>query len=147
MAYESLKKCDCERSCTKCLIDRQSQWYLNYLNRPKALNWLEVERKCRVAPTAIRTLIPNATSVTTDIATEIYQLSRNKNIKNIRFFVDSNYSLWKPSEFPYIKLMSELSLEGVDATFVLNKGIDVANVPSSVRTLLMSMFHHLFVHC
>lgn len=148
MAYESLKKCDCERSCTKCLIDRQSQWYLNYLNRPKALNWLEVERKCRVAPTAIRTLIPNATSVTTDIATEIYQLSRNKNIKNIRFFVDSNYSLWKPSEFPYIKLMSELSLEGVDATFVLNKGIDVANVPSSVRTLLMSaLFQYKFNYC
>lgn len=35
MAYKALKSCDCERACTKCLIDRRSQWYLNYLSQAK----------------------------------------------------------------------------------------------------------------
>lgn len=145
MAYKSLKHCDCERSCTKCLIDRHSQWYLNYLNRQKALEWLEVEHKSRIAPESISSLIPDATAVTTDFATEVYQLSRNKNIKDMKVFVDNNYSSWQPTEFPYIRLMSELSMEGVNASFVLNKNIDVTSAPSSVRTILMSaLFQYKF---
>lgn len=148
MSYKALKSCDCERSCTKCLIDRHSQWYLNYLNRQKALDWLEVEYKSRVAPKSISALIPDAAVVTTDFATEVYQLSRNKNIKEMKVFVDSNYSSWQPTEFPYIKLMGELNMEGFDAAFVLNKDIDITSVPSSVRTILMSaVFQYKFNYC
>lgn len=148
MAYKSLKSCDCERSCTKCLIDRHSQWYLNYLNRQKALEWLEVEHKSRVAPESISALIPDAAAITTDFATEVYQVCRNKNIKELRVFVDSNYASWQPTDFPYIKLMSELGLEGVDTSFVLNKNIDINTAPSSVRTILMSaLFQYKFNYC
>ncbi len=41
MAYKSLSNCDCECSCTKCLIDRRSQWQLYLLDRKKALAWIE----------------------------------------------------------------------------------------------------------
>lgn len=148
MAYSSLKSCDCECSCTKCLIDRRSQWYLNYLNRQKALQWLEVERKSRVAPEAIVALIPDATAVTTDFTTEVYQLSRNKNIKNLKVFIDNDYSIWQPSEFPFNKLIVELDLANVDVSFVLNKEIDVTSCPASVRTILMSvLFKYKFNYC
>ena len=44
--------------------------------------------------------------------------------------------------------MSELALEGVDTSFVLNKNIDIANAPSSVRTILMSaLFQYNFKYC
>ena len=148
MAYQSLKSCDCERSCTKCLIDRQSQWYLNYLNRHKALEWLEIERKSRIAPKSISSLITDAAAVTTDFATEIYQLSRNRNIKKFKVFIDNKYSEWQPTEFPYIKLIGELALEGIDVAFVLGKQIDLTNAPSSVRAILMSaLFQYSFNYC
>lgn len=40
-AYKTLTSCTCERACTKCLVDRKSQVYLNYLNRQKAIEWIE----------------------------------------------------------------------------------------------------------
>lgn len=39
-------KC-CSKACTHCLIDRSSQWYINYLDRQKAYDWLEMEYKKR----------------------------------------------------------------------------------------------------
>ena len=145
MAYQSLKGCDCERSCTKCLIDRRSQWYLNYLNRQKALEWLEVERKARTAPDSIKNYIPDAAVVTSDFATELYHISRNKNIKSVKVFVDNNYALWQPTEFPYVKMMTEMGLTGVDVAFILSKPIDLTSCPSSTRTVLLSaLFQYLF---
>lgn len=145
MAYQALKDCDCECSCTKCLIDRRSQWYLNYLNRQKALKWLEDESRSRVAPLSISAFIPDAAAVTTDFTTEFYQLSRNKNVKSIMFFIDNNYPEWKPNDFPYIKHVNELSLSSVDVSFVLENNIDITNCSSSIRTLLMSvLFQYKF---
>lgn len=142
-AYETLSKCDCERSCTKCLIDRKSQWYLNYLNRHKALEWLESERKSRIAPKSITKVVDDASAVTTDFATEIYQLTRNKNIKNIKFYIDNEYANWQLEDFPYKKLMEELILAGVDVSFVLSKAINIENISAPVITILMAV---LFKH-
>ncbi len=148
MAYDTLKGCDCEHSCIKCLIDRRSQWYLNYLNRQKAIKWLEVERKSRTAPVSISNVVPDAAAVTSDFATELYQLSRNRNIKSIRIFVDNNYSEWQFDEFPFINMVREMTLSGVNASFVVNNKIDINGVNSSVRTILMSaLLKFKFEHC
>ncbi len=145
MAYSSLKHCDCERACTKCLIDRRSQWYLNYLNRQKALEWLEMELKSRIAPESISSLVPDASCVTTDFATELYQLSRNKDISSISFFVSNDYSEWQVSEFPYNKLLNELKANGIEATIILNKPIDFNGCKSTDRaSLLSALFQYRF---
>ena len=145
MAYHTLKGCDCERSCTKCLIDRRSQWYLNYLNRQKALYWVETERKSRIAPEKIVSLMPDASAITTDFTAEFYQLSRNKDINSVMFFIDDNYSMWQPNEFPYIKHINELSIAGVDVSFVLGNNINITNCSSSIRTIMMSaLFQYRF---
>ncbi len=137
MAYNTLQRCNCERSCTSCLIDRRSQWYMNYLNRQKALQWLELERKSRIAPDSIAKLIADATAVTTDFATEFYQLARNKDLKNINVFLDNDISTWQPNEYPFSKLISELYLAGVDVSFIL-KTIDITKCSSSDRAILLS---------
>ena len=137
-AYESLAKCNCERSCTKCLIDRRSQWYINYLDRKKALEWLLMERMSRVAPQTIVSIFPDASAVTTDFATEFYQLTRNDNVKSLKVFVDNDYENWQPDDFPYGRLISELSLSGVDVTYVLNKNIQLASTSASSKAILMA---------
>ena len=138
MAYDTLYGCDCERSCTKCLIDRHSQWYLNYLDRQKVLQWLEMEHKSRVAPQSIISFASDAKLITTDFTTEVCQLFRNKNVKTIRLFLNDKFSSWQISDFPYIKLINGLCLENIDVAFVLNKNVTVSSVPSSARTILMS---------
>lgn len=144
-AYQTLSKCSCERACTQCLIDRKSQWYLNFLNRQKALAWLEMERKSRIAPKSITDIVHDACAVTTDFATELYQLTRNKNVKAIKFFVDDVYANWQLDSFPYEKLMDELSLTGVDVSFVIGKEIDLGNSSAPAMSVLMAvLFKHKF---
>lgn len=138
MAYNSLKSCDCERACTKCLIDRRSQWYLNYLNRQKVVVWLETERLSRTAPDEIIDAVPDAFGVTADLATEFSQLCRNQNLKALRLFINSDYSRWLPSDYPYIKLVDELNMSGVDVAFVLNKDIKLSDIPSAERAMVLS---------
>lgn len=138
MAYETLRVCDCERACTKCLIDRRSQWYLNYLNRQKALKWLEMEFKSRVAPESISSIVPDAAYITSDFATELYQLTRNKDIKNIYFFVENNYETWQIKDFPYNRLINELTASGIESVFVLNSPINLQGCSSTIRAIIMS---------
>ncbi len=148
LAYNSLRNCDCERACTKCLIDRRSQWYLNYLNRQKALEWLELENKSRVAPEFISSLVSDASFVTTDFATELYQLVRNYNFRSITLFVDNDYSTWQLNEFPFIKMMVELKLMGVDATFAVRKQIDLSNsTPAEKATIMAALTQNNFNYC
>lgn len=145
MALEALERCDCERSCTKCLIDRKSQWYLNYLNRPKALEWLRQEIKARVAPKEILRLIPDSHAITSDIATEFYQLTRNKDISSIRIFVNDNISQWDAETFPFKKILTELSLEGIDVTFILPNIPDIKSLSSAdSATLIAEVFKNDF---
>ena len=47
LARKALSKDNCTKACTKCLVEKSSQWYLNYLDRKKALEWLEMEYKTR----------------------------------------------------------------------------------------------------
>lgn len=107
-----------------------------------------MERKSRIAPKEISALIPDAAAVTTDFTVEFYQLFRNKDIKSLKFFVDSDYSEWQPNEFPYIRQINELTLAGVDASFVLDKTINITSCSSSIKTILMSaLFQYKFKYC
>ncbi len=47
LAREALRKKCCKKACSHCLVDRSSQWYINYLDRQKALEWLEMEYEKR----------------------------------------------------------------------------------------------------
>lgn len=148
MAYKTLMGCDCERACTKCLIDRRSQWYLNYLNRKKALEWIELEMKSRIAPESITNAVPNAAAITSDFSTEFFQLSRNRDIKAVKLFIDSDFVNWNPDEFPYIRQMEEMRLAGVDASFVLGEKLNLKNCPTSIKAMVMSiLLKHKFEYC
>lgn len=47
LAREALSKKCCAKACTRCLVDRMSQWYIGYLDRQKAFEWLEMEYETR----------------------------------------------------------------------------------------------------
>ena len=147
MAYKALKSCDCERACTKCLIDRRSQWYLNYLNRQKVVDWLETERLSRTAPDEIIDVVADAYGVTADLATEFSQLCRNQNLKAIKLFVNSDYSSWFPSDYPYTRLVDELKMSGVDVAFVLSKDIKLSEISSAERAMVFSTLFKYNIKC
>lgn len=138
-AYDTLASCKCDKACTSCLIDRRSQWYLNYLNRHKAMQWLEMELKSRIAPDSIKNIVRDAVAVTTDIHTEIFQLLNNPNIKAINVFINDDYEDWQLNEFPLIRIIEELSSKGADVSFVVPNKIEINKLSSNDRTILLSL--------
>ena len=43
LALNQLENCDCQNACTKCLIDRGTQWHIEDLDRFLAIEWLQSE--------------------------------------------------------------------------------------------------------
>jgi len=41
-SLKALKNCTCKTACTRCLIDRFSQWHIQNLDRDIAIEWLEL---------------------------------------------------------------------------------------------------------
>ena len=125
LAYKSLAECNCELACTRCLIDRRSQWYLNSLDRNKALEWLEMEQASRIIPTHISQIVPRARTITTDFNSEFYQIVKQRELKSVRFFISNDVENWNPDKFAFRGTLRELYLANIDTTFVMSEGINL----------------------
>ena len=138
-ALKSLNMCDCSSACTHCLIDRHSQWYINYLDRNKALNWLQLEHDSRIANNTIRKKFEDACVITSDFLSELYAVSRDENLKAITIFVDADISKWLPESFVAQKRLEELKIRGVTVNYVLNNEINGAVLSAEQQSILMSV--------
>lgn len=129
-AYKALKNCDCEKACTNCLIDKNTQWYVNYLDRHKALKWLESEVESHNVSVDIKSIYNDAIQITTDLYTELYHVLRGNNIEHIKIFTTNDISKWNPDAFPYLHRMKELALNGTSFSLCINKEINLTNLPA-----------------
>lgn len=138
-ALEALEKCNCDQACTKCLIDRRSQWYLDYLDRKKALEWLQMEVKSREAPSEISEKFSDVSFVTTDFTTELSGLTLNNDVKSIKFFIDNDCKKWETTDFRYFKFIDSLINENTDVTFVLNNKIDIQKYEAEEQAMIIKI--------
>lgn len=89
--------------------------------------------------------MPDSHAVTSDITTEFYQLARNKDISSIRIFVNGNISKWDAETFPFKRILTELSIDGVDVAFIFPSSPDVESLSSADRaTLIAEVFRNNF---
>jgi hypothetical protein len=63
-------KCDCQNACTKCLIDRKTQWHINLLDRNKAIDWLTTVNSITV-PSEVAIVFPNAKRILGSVKQEL----------------------------------------------------------------------------
>lgn len=140
LARMSLSKCCCTTACTQCLVDRSSQWYLSYLNRPLALDWLEMEYKSRTAPKEITDKFRSVEAITSDWNTEFYRLCKDDSIKELKFFISSSLKDWKPENFLFTNQINLLKAHSIKCSFVVDqkldfRSIDIFELTPLLRTL------------
>jgi len=124
LARTALKEQCCNKACTHCLVDRFSQWYLNYLDRQKAYNWLEMEYLTRTAPDEVKNIFGDAETITSDWATEFYRLCRDNSIKSMKIFIDDDIENWDFDSFVFKHQIDQLKAKMVDCCYVTAKKID-----------------------
>ncbi|MEI7584648.1 DEAD/DEAH box helicase [Runella sp.] len=102
--------CACEKACTKCLIDRSSQWYLHKLDRKLAIDWLQ-RAVTQTVPADLGALIPNLRSVLGSIKEDVRRFKYRNDIAEIWLFADNNVGDWDLEKAVFINNLKESSLK------------------------------------
>lgn len=86
--------CDCQNACTKCLIDRKTQWHINLLDRNKAIDWL-ISVNSITVPGDVAVVYPNAKRVLSGVKQELTKLNYTSKIKEVWLFVKPEIKEWQ----------------------------------------------------
>lgn len=123
LASKALNSCTCDKACNKCLINRDSQWSLDKLNKKKALEWLMLENNYRnQVPENIQTKFPKKVySLTSNFSAEINKALTNPNLSKITFFIDNNIEEWKPEEWELYNIAKKLRQKGILICFAFKQ--------------------------
>lgn len=108
--------CSCQRACTKCLIDRHSQFYVEKLDRNLALKWLDFALANQL-PEILNTPEYKVNAVLMNIANELNSINYHQKIKSIDIHLDKDLSYWDIDNLPHLE---KLKQDGVEINLVLN---------------------------
>jgi hypothetical protein len=139
MAQKSLSKCQCKKSCDKCLINRNSQWVIDKLDRKKALEWLNQEISSRqIVPDYIKTQYGDKVkSLNVNLSAELNSVLNNPDLAKATFFINNKLDKWNPDSWEYIKTAKELRHRGIDVCFAFTKpAIDLKTLSASQLTVI-----------
>ncbi len=139
MARAAMSKECCGKACTQCLVDRSSQWYLNYLDRKKASTWLEMEYLCRCVPDEVSAVYQDAQTVTLDWATEFHRVCRDNAIESLRLFVDGDIANWNYDAFAFGHQIEQLKAKSVDCRFVALNGLNIGGLGNIEVTPMLQL--------
>ena len=140
IAREKLLQCTCEKACTKCLIDRQTQWHINKLDKNLALSWLESVVNSQV-PSQYQASFPHLQVVVGSIKDEIGRLTYGSKIKEIWCYVSADVANWDVEKLSFItKLRGKANIH-----FVLPKGtFNSLSVEDKISLIQMSAWSHSY---
>lgn len=134
-------ECNCQNACTKCLIDRKTQWHLNLLDRNIALDWLSRINDLTISNDIINSY-PSAKRMLGGIKQELVKLNYTSKIKEVWLIVNSNVQNWD--------LDSILFLENLKSKAVVNivlKNSPIITNNQDVMTLIqLSAWSKLWIH-
>lgn len=145
----TLTNCTCDKACNKCLINRDSQWSLDKLNRKKALEWLVLENNCRnQIPENIQAKFSKKVySLTSNFPAEIHKILTNPDLSKITFFIDNNIGEWEPEEWPFYGIAKKLRQKGIFVCFAFRQPIiDLKKLSASQLSVLAEMRMSFALH-
>ena len=139
IAEKTLFNCDCDKACTKCLIDRHTQWHLDLLDRHRAWKWLSEAISIKV-PDEYLTLYPHLKILIGSIKDEVGRLSYANKISEIRLYGSSDISAWDLEKITFInKLRHKVKIQ-----FVLDEQNRIYNVQEKISLIQISAWSEIW---
>lgn len=138
-ALEVLDNCTCQNACTKCLIDRTTQWQIEQLDRHMAIDWLRVAVENQL-PEDLMAEKSRVSAVFGSLEDEINRLNYHYGIKEIHVHINADISVW---EIENIEWLENLKRERVRVNLVVEGALNFANNQEKLSAHFLSYSFNL----
>ncbi|WP_394906083.1 DEAD/DEAH box helicase [uncultured Mesonia sp.] len=134
LALDVLQNCDCQTSCTKCLVDRSTQWHIEDLDRNLAIQWLQFALENQL-PQELQSEGDNVSFVFGTIANEINIVGYQLGIKEINIHINNKISDWQVDDIVWIE---KLKRDGVTVNLVVEGMVKFSNNQEKLSAYLLN---------
>lgn len=141
-ALAKLEQCNCTSACTKCLIDRNSQYHLEKLNRNLAIEWFKRAIDTRVPQELQDLLLNNPKKLIGAVREDWAKLLIKKQLNEVWLVVDKDHiDNWEIESF---LLINKMRIEGCIINLVFNGLLDNLTIEQKLTLHQMKNFANLF---
>ena len=134
LALDVLYNCDCQTACTKCLIDRSTQWHIEDLDRHLAIEWLN-SAVLNQLPQELQSEDDNVGLVFGSLLDEINDLKYQYGIKEVNVHINNKISEWQIDD---ISWLDELKRDRVKINLIVEGSVTFNNNQDKLSAYLLS---------
>lgn len=138
-ALDVLVNCSCINACTKCLIDRTTQWHIEDLDKQGAIQWLQMALNNQL-PEDLKSEASHVTPIFGSLHDEIKRYSYHYGIKSIDVHIDSAVSLW---EIDGLNWLENLKRDGVVINLIVEGNVQISNNQEKLTLHILSHNYQL----
>lgn len=138
-AFEVLDNCSCQTACTKCLIDRSTQWHIEDLDRHLAIDWLKASIDNQLPIELISEKI-KVTSIFGNLNDEIKSLNYHYGINEINIHINNKISEWEIDQLDWLE---NLKRDRININLIVEGDITYANNQEKLSAYLLSHNYNL----
>lgn len=133
-ALEVLDTCNCQTACTKCLIDRSTQWHIQDLDRHIAINWLKSAIDNQI-PAELNSEKIKGSSVFGTLNDEIKRINYHYGIKELNIHINNKISEWDIED---LKWLENLKRDNVHINLIVEGELNYSNNQEKLSVFLLS---------
>lgn len=133
--------CNCQNACTKCLIDRKTQWHINLLDRNVALDWLKTINNF-IVPEDIISVYPSAKKMLGGIKQELTKLNYASKIKEFWLFVNPVIQNWDLDSILFLENLKSKTKINI----VLDRNPIIANNQELMTLIQLAVWSSLWIN-
>ncbi|CAL2085281.1 DEAD/DEAH box helicase [Tenacibaculum sp. 190524A02b] len=134
LALNVLQNCDCLTACTKCLIDRSTQWHIEDLDRHLAIEWLHSAMENQL-PQELQSKDDTINFVFGTLENEIDILNYQHGIKEVNVHINNKISEWQVDDIVWIE---KLKRDRIIVNLVIEGTLNFNNNQEKLSVYLLS---------
>ncbi len=139
-ALEVLDNCECKSTgCTRCLIDRNTQWHIEDVDRHIAIDWLKTALDNQL-PDVLKSKTLNANPVFGSLLDEIKRYNYHFGIKEINIHTNNTIADWETDNMEWLE---NLKRDRIKINLIIEGDVKYANNQEKLSLLLLSHNYNL----
>lgn len=138
IARENLK-CTCTIACTKCLIDRNTQWHIENLDRNITINWLDFALENKL-PETLNNLPQKPNIIFGNLLDEVKKVNLHYGLESVNVHINNEIPNW---EIQNLSWLENLKRDGVEINIIIEGNVNFKDNQDKLSAFLLAHQYNL----